>query len=148
MTAEVGAQTPVLTSFGEIASRRTLELRAADTGRVIALAEGFEDGGAVTVGDVLVRIDPADAQSAVLRAQSDLADAEAEERDAARGLVLAQDELVGSTRAGRVAGACSRAASRFGHARGWHYGRIRNSRIGCIRGASGGAFAAPGIGAG
>ena len=94
VTAEVGAQTPVLTSFGEIASRRTLELRAADTGRVIALADGFEDGGAVTVGDVLVRIDPADAQSEVQRAQSDLADGEAEERDAARGLVLAQDELV------------------------------------------------------
>jgi len=73
VTAEVGAQTPVLTSFGEIASRRTLELRAADTGRVIALADGFEDGGAVTVGDVLVRIDPADAQSEVQRAQSGLA---------------------------------------------------------------------------
>ncbi len=93
LTAEVGTQSPVLESFGEIASRRTLELRAADGGRVVFLAEGFEDGGAVKVGDVLVRLDPADAQSAFERSQSDLADAQAEARDAVRGLALAEDEI-------------------------------------------------------
>lgn len=93
LTAEVGTQSPLLESFGEVASRRTLELRAADGGRVIFLAQGFEDGGAVKTGDVLVRLDPADAQSAFERSQSDLADAQAEERDAIRGVALAQDEL-------------------------------------------------------
>ncbi len=93
VTAEVGTQAPVLESFGEIASRRTLELRAADGGRVVFLAEGFEDGGAVKAGDVLVRLDPADTQSALERGQSDLADAQAEARDAARGLALARDEV-------------------------------------------------------
>lgn len=93
VTAQVGMQTPVLISFGEIASRRTLELRAAEGGRVVELALGFEDGGAVTAGDVLVRLDPADAQSAALSSESDLADAKAEERDAARGLELARDEV-------------------------------------------------------
>ncbi len=91
--AELGTKSPVLESFGEIASRRTLEVRAADGGRVIALADGFEDGGAVKAGDVLVRLDPADALSALQRGQSDLADAQAEARDAARGLELARDEL-------------------------------------------------------
>lgn len=91
--AELGTQAPVLESFGEIASRRTLEVRAADGGRVIALADGFEDGGAVKAGDVLVRLDPADALSSLQRGQSDLADAQAEARDAARGLELARDEL-------------------------------------------------------
>lgn len=91
--AQISTQTPVLESFGEIASRRTLELRAAEGGRVIGLAAGFEDGGAVRAGDVLVRLDPADAQASVQRAQSDLADAQAEGRDAARGLDLARDEL-------------------------------------------------------
>ncbi len=91
--AEMGTQSPVLESFGEIASRRTLELRAADGGRVIGLADGFEDGGVVKAGDVLVRLDPADALSALQRGQSDLADAQAEARDAARGLELARDEL-------------------------------------------------------
>ncbi|MEH6644549.1 efflux RND transporter periplasmic adaptor subunit [Sulfitobacter sp.] len=93
ITAEAGTHTPVLESFGEIASRRTLELRAAEAGRVIALAEEFQDGGTVRAGDVLVRLDPADAEAAVQRAQNDLADAWAEARDAARGLGLARDEL-------------------------------------------------------
>ncbi len=84
---------PELVTFGEVKSRRLLELRAAGGGRVIELAEGFEDGGSVTAGQVLVRLDPADAQSAVDRAKSDVADARAEGRDAARSLSLGQDEL-------------------------------------------------------
>lgn len=91
--AETDTHTPVLESFGEIASRRTLELRAAGGGRVVALAERFEEGGAVRAGEVLVRLDPADASAAVQRRQNDLADAQAEARDAARGLELARDEL-------------------------------------------------------
>ena len=87
-----GVETPVLESFGEIRSRRTLELRAAASGRVIELAEGFEDGGAVQAGQVLIRIDPADAQSALERAEADKLDAVAEVRDAERGLELARDE--------------------------------------------------------
>lgn len=85
--------TPVLVSFGDIQSRRLLELRAAVGGRVIGLAEGFEDGGAVQAGQVLVRLDPADVQAAVDRAASDVADAHAEGRDAERSLDIARDEL-------------------------------------------------------
>ena len=93
LTATSGTETPDLTSFGEVASRRMLELRAPEGGRVVALASGFEDGGDVRAGDVLVRLDPADAQSALDRALTDLADAQAEGRDAARSAVLAEDEL-------------------------------------------------------
>lgn len=92
-TARMETVTPVLTAFGQVESRRTLELRAAVGGRVIWLAEGFEDGGSVTAGQALVRIDPADAQSALERAKSDLLDAEAEQRDSARALDLARDEM-------------------------------------------------------
>lgn len=93
VTAQSAPQTPVLEAFGEIASRRTLELRAAGGGRVMELAEGFEDGGRVRAGGMLVRIDPADAISALQRGENDLADAQAEGRDAARGLALARDEV-------------------------------------------------------
>ena len=96
ITASASDVMPVLETFGEVQSRRQLELRAADGGRVIELADGFEDGGTVTAGQVLVRLDPADAQSAVDRAASDVLDAEAEGRDAARSLVLARDELAAS----------------------------------------------------
>jgi len=92
-TARMETVTPVLPAFGQVESRRTLELRAAVGGRVIALADGFEDGGTVAAGQMLVQIDPADAQSALDRARSDLRDAEAEQRDAARSLLLARDEL-------------------------------------------------------
>ncbi|MGV6803472.1 MAG: efflux RND transporter periplasmic adaptor subunit [Ruegeria sp.] len=92
-TAEIGTVTPYLEAFGEVQSRRRLELRAALGGRVIGLAENFEDGGIVRSGEVLVELDPADAQSAMDRARSDLLDAQFEERDAGRALLLAQDEL-------------------------------------------------------
>ncbi len=84
---------PELKTFGEVQSRRLLELRAAGSGRVIELADSFEDGGRVTADQVLVRLDPADAQSAVDHAESDVADARAEGRDAERSLLLARDEL-------------------------------------------------------
>lgn len=91
--AEAGRVTPELTAFGQIESRRTLDLRASAGGRVIWLAPEFTEGGQVTAGQALLRIDPADAQSALDRAASDVADAEAEGRDAARALALARDEL-------------------------------------------------------
>jgi len=93
VTAEAEDVVPVLETFGEVQSRRLLELRAAGGGRVVELAEDFEDGGVVIAGQVLVRLDPADAQSAVDRAQSDVEDALAEGRDAARSLELAGAEL-------------------------------------------------------
>ncbi|AVO38373.1 efflux RND transporter periplasmic adaptor subunit [Pukyongiella litopenaei] len=84
---------PEMRAFGEIQSRRSLELRAAAGGRVIALSENFDEGGTVRAGEVLLRIDPADAQAALEGARADLMDAEAEERDAERSLALARDEL-------------------------------------------------------
>lgn len=93
MVAEATDIAPVLETFGEVQSRRLLELRAAVGGRVIELAEDFEDGGVVEAGQVLVRLDPSDAQAAVDRAASDIADAQAEQRDAERALVLARDSL-------------------------------------------------------
>jgi multidrug efflux pump subunit AcrA (membrane-fusion protein) len=85
--------TPVLESFGTLQSRRLLELRAAVAGRVVELSPDFVEGGHVEAGQLLVRLDPADAEAEVARAQSDVADARAEGRDAARGLALARDEV-------------------------------------------------------
>ena len=85
---------PVLTTFGEVRSRRTLELKAASSGQVIWLSDKVEEGGAVTAGDVLVRIDPSDAQSALDTARADLSEAQADLRDAERSLGLAADEII------------------------------------------------------
>jgi multidrug efflux pump subunit AcrA (membrane-fusion protein) len=94
VTAAPDRVTPVLTAFGQVESRRTLDIRAAVGGTVLELAPDFVEGGSVTEGQVLLRLDPADAQAAVARAGSDLRDAEAEARDAAVALALARDELV------------------------------------------------------
>lgn len=84
---------PVMTAFGQVQSRRNLDIRAAVGGAIVELADGFVEGGQVDAGQVLARIDPANAQSALDRAKSDVLDAEAEGRDATRALALARDEV-------------------------------------------------------
>ncbi|GIT89730.1 hemolysin D [Jannaschia pagri] len=88
--------TPTLTAFGEVQARRVLEVRAPVAGRIVDLADGFEEGGTVIEGQLLLRIDPAEAEAALAVARADLAGAEAEARDAVRGLELAQAELSGA----------------------------------------------------
>ncbi len=85
---------PILTTFGEVRSRRSLQLRAASGGEVVWLSEVFEEGGAVAAGELLLRIDPAEAQSARDTARADKAEAEADLRDAERSLALARDEIL------------------------------------------------------
>jgi RND family efflux transporter MFP subunit len=93
LTLEPERIVPVLTSFGEIRSRRTLDLRAPVGGRVVELVEGFEEGGTVSEGQLLARIDPADAQTAVDVAKTDLIEAQSDLRDAENTALLAIDEL-------------------------------------------------------
>lgn len=91
--AEAAIVEPVLTVFGEVRSRRTLELRSPRAGTVVHLAEDFRDGARVAAGQLLLRLDPADAASARDIARSNVLTAEAEGREAARALILAQDDL-------------------------------------------------------
>ncbi len=90
--AEARTEVPVLEAFGEVMSRRSLELRAAAGGRVIWLSPSFEDGRFVNAGETLLQIDPSDAQSALDRARADLDQSGADLRDAERTLALARDE--------------------------------------------------------
>lgn len=93
VTLEPTTLTPVLQSFGEIRSRRTLDIRAPIAGRVIELNAQFSEGVQVARDQLLARIDPSDAQTAVDVAATDLREAEADLRQAERALKLAADEL-------------------------------------------------------
>ena len=93
VTVESRTLTPVMSVFGEVRSRRTLEVRASASGRVVELAPVVEDGAEVAAGALLARVDPTDAEAALAVARTDLAEAEAELRDAERSLDLARDEL-------------------------------------------------------
>lgn len=84
---------PEMVAFGEIRSSRTLELRSPQGGRIIEIAPGFQDGATVEEGQVLMRLDPADATAARDLALAGVAEAEADVRDAARALDLARDDL-------------------------------------------------------
>ncbi|MFZ1727900.1 MAG: efflux transporter periplasmic adaptor subunit, partial [Albidovulum sp.] len=81
--------TPELTVFGEVRSQRRLELRAAAAGQIVELAPEFTDGTEVAAGALLVRVDPADAQSALDLQVTGMREAEAEQREADRALGLA-----------------------------------------------------------
>lgn len=84
---------PELVAFGEVRSRRTLELRSARGGRIVEIADGFDDGAMVAAGQLLLRLDPADATSARDLALAGMSEAEADARDAARSLDIARDDL-------------------------------------------------------
>lgn len=84
---------PVLSTFGEIRSRRTLEVRAGAAGEVVELGDTMRDGGRVSAGQLLFRVDPTDATTALAVAQTDLQDAEDELRDARRSVGLAQEDV-------------------------------------------------------
>ena len=93
VTADLQEVTPELIAFGRVESRRTLELRSAQGGRIIHLSDRFEEGGVVQAGEILIQIDPSDMQAALQEAEADMQDSRAEERDATRDLILAKDEL-------------------------------------------------------
>jgi hypothetical protein len=102
MTVAPTAVAPVLETFGEVRSRRTLDLRSASGGTVLWVADSFEDGGTVTAGQLLAQVDPADAQSALDVARAGLSEAEANLRDAERSILLARDELASAEEQARL----------------------------------------------
>ncbi|MDF1871079.1 MAG: HlyD family efflux transporter periplasmic adaptor subunit, partial [Vannielia sp.] len=98
LALEFGSAVPVMEAFGEVRSKRTLDIRASAAGRIVELSEGFTEGGAVEAGELLARVDPVNAESALEVAQTDLAEAEAELRDASRALELSRDDQAGAER--------------------------------------------------
>lgn len=93
LAVAAGRVVPEMQVYGDVRSRRTLEVRAPRGGRIVWMAEGFEDGAAVAEGQPLLRLDPSDARAALNLALADRTRAEADARDAARGRDLARDEL-------------------------------------------------------
>ncbi|MEM9791329.1 MAG: HlyD family efflux transporter periplasmic adaptor subunit [Pseudomonadota bacterium] len=85
--------TPVITAFGEVSSLRSLEIRAEVAGRVLELAEAFRDGGAIEAGAILLRVDPAQAQSAVDIARAEQAEAIAQRTETDTRVTLAEADL-------------------------------------------------------
>ena len=91
--AEVTSINPTLNAFGEIQSRKTLDLRMAASGQIQELSTNFVEGGSVKSGELLVRLDDSDHQTAVDLAENNLIDAKNEVMEAARNLSFSKEEL-------------------------------------------------------
>ena len=98
MTVTAQTLTPVLIAYGDLSSRRALDVRALTGGTVTEIAANFVTGGAVREGDQLLRIDPTDFEFSLELAKTDVSQAEAELRDALAALELARDDLDNATR--------------------------------------------------
>jgi len=85
--------TPVIETFGEVVSGRTLELRAASSGTLVQMADSFREGGVVRKGELLFQTDPATAKAKAGLAATALDDAKAELGEAREALGIARDEL-------------------------------------------------------
>lgn len=85
--------TPVIETFGEVISGRTLELRAASTGALVQMSDSFREGGMVHKGDLLFQTDPATASANAQLSKAELEEAKAELSEANEALGLARDEL-------------------------------------------------------
>lgn len=74
-------------SYGTIRPHRQIDLTAEVGGRIVGVADNFEEGAVFAAGQVLLQIDPRNYEVAVQRARAQLADAEqklATERGKAR----------------------------------------------------------------
>ncbi|OOY07956.1 efflux RND transporter periplasmic adaptor subunit [Thioclava sp. F36-7] len=89
---------PVLTAYGEVRSTRELELRASAAGTIVELAPDFEDGAEVEKGELLVKLDPAEAQAARDSAAATVAEAEAALAQAERALAISKDDVIAAQR--------------------------------------------------
>ncbi len=86
--------TPVIETFGEVISGRTLELRAASNGALVQISDNFREGGVVQQDELLFQTDPATASANAKLSQAALDEAKAELTEANEALGLAGDELV------------------------------------------------------
>lgn len=93
LTVQPGTETPVIATFGEVISGRTLELRATAGGEIVRLSDNFREGGFVSAGELLFQTDPANAESRLAIADNELAEAKADLADALRQETLAQEEI-------------------------------------------------------
>ena len=84
---------PVITTFGEVLSGRTLELRAAASGAIVQLSPRFRDGGKVTQGELLFQTDPSNADSKLRIAETELSEAKSDLTDALSDYSLAEAEI-------------------------------------------------------
>ncbi len=85
---ELKSTIPKIFSYGEATSKRTLEIRSMEAGRLDYVSEKFVEGGFVTEGQVLFRLDQKDFMNTLEVAEIDLEDTNAQLKEARSQLNL------------------------------------------------------------
>ena len=84
---------PIISVFGEVSARRSVEMRALVAGPVVEASARLIVGERVEAGEVLVRIDPFSYEGAVDEAQANLAESEARLVEASAELAATEKDL-------------------------------------------------------
>ncbi len=86
---ELTAIVPKIFSYGEAVSKRTLEIRSTEAGRLNYVSEKFVEGGFINEGEALFRLDQKDFLNALQVAEIDLEETKAQLKEAKSQLNLA-----------------------------------------------------------
>ncbi len=78
ITAEQGTYRPTLSAVGTVRPEKEIELSTRVGGEIISLAPEFVPGGFIDQGQALLRIDPADYETALIARNSELHQAQAD----------------------------------------------------------------------
>ena len=89
---------PEIEAFGEIQSKRALDIRIPVGGTIVYLSPNFVEGGKVTKDEILVVTDATDSEDKVTLAKADLDEAKDSEIEAKNALSLAFDDLAAAVK--------------------------------------------------
>lgn len=96
-SVERGTFRPTIRAMGTVVAARDVTLAARVDGQVLAIAETFTPGGFVREGELLVRLDPADHETALRQRRSELQQARADLaiEEGRRDVAIKDYELLG-----------------------------------------------------
>ena len=98
MEAKASKIQPEIEAFGEIQSKRALDIRIPVGGTIVYLSPNFVEGGKVTKDEILVVTDATDSEDKVTLAKADLDEAKDSEIEAKNALSLAFDDLAAAVK--------------------------------------------------
>jgi multidrug efflux system membrane fusion protein len=84
---------PTIRLYGNIIAGRRVDLRALVSGEIVEIGPGLKNGGLVSKGDLLLKVDPFQYEGAVIEAEAGLAEARARHREIEAAIASERDAL-------------------------------------------------------
>lgn len=94
VVAKSGSYQPLMTLFGSTVAGRQVDIRALVSGKVVETGDSLREGGQITDGDLLVKIDPIDYQTALAELKAQLSETRARVAEFESSLAAGRQSLV------------------------------------------------------